>query len=134
MNFEDLAVQFYKAVMLVSLELSLLPTKRAVIFIMNVTKARVSSHNVQMVSCMEEKEDLASLAIVIILTMSTVLEEREEILLSALNIVTGCMEFLDTRHLVQDIGHAGMAQLLSSSVSVVFYTMRKHTLATGLKM
>merc|ERR1711976_323792 len=41
---------------------------------------------------------------------------------------------LDTRHLVQDIGHAGMAQLLSSSVSVVFYTMRKHTLATGLKM
>ena len=79
MNFEDLAVQFYKAVMLVSLEPSLLPTKRAVIFIMNVTKARVSSHNVQMVSCMEEKEDLASLAIVIILTMSTVLEEREEV-------------------------------------------------------
>ena len=79
MNFEDLAVQFYKAVMLVSLEPSLLPTKRAVIFIMNVTKARVSSHNVQMVSCMEEKEDLASLEIVIILTMSTVLEEREEV-------------------------------------------------------
>jgi len=134
MNLEDQAAQSYKAVMLVSLEPSLLPTKRAVIFIMNVTKARVSSRNVQMVSCMEEKEDLVSLEIVIILTMSTALEEREEIHPSALNIVTGCMEYLDTRHLAQDTGHAGMVQLLSSSVLVVFYTTRKHTLATGLKM
>jgi len=79
MNLEDQVAHCCKAGMLVNLAPRLLPTKRAVIFTMNVTKAKVSSHNVQMVSCMEEKEDLVSLAIVIILTMSTALEEREEI-------------------------------------------------------
>jgi len=51
-----------------------------------------------------------------------------------LNIATGCTVSSDTKPRAPGTGPAGTEQPPSSSASVDFSTMRKLTLATGLKM
>lgn len=50
------------------------------------------------------------------------------------NIVIGYMVFLDMKHLVLDIGHAGMVQQQNNYVSVDYYITKIHIVVIGQKM
>merc|ERR1711983_19583 len=83
---------------------------------------------------MEVREDLDLSECATILTTLTAREEMAKIRPKVLNIATGCTVSSDTKPRAPGTGPAGTEQPLSSSASVDFSTMRKLTLATGLKM
>merc|ERR1719270_64122 len=83
---------------------------------------------------MEVREDLDLSECATILTTLTAREEMAKIRPKVLNIATGCTVSLDTKPRAPGTGPAGTEQPPSSSASVDFSTMRKLTLATGLKM
>lgn len=45
--------------------------------------------------------------------------------------VTGCMEYLATKHPVQDTGHVGMERLLNNFVVEDYYTMNNPIAVIG---
>merc|ERR1712029_767874 len=87
-----------------------------------------------MVWSMEAREDLDRSECATILTTLTAREEMAKIRPKVLNIATGCTVSSDTKPRAPGTGPAGTEQPPSSSASVDFSTMRKLTLATGLKM
>lgn len=46
----------------------------------------------------------------------------------------GYMEYSDMKHLVQDIGHAGMVLQLNNYALVVYFIMKMRTVVIGQKM